>query len=53
MRNLRHGTGTHTCSNGDTYKGSWRYDKRAGKGVAIFKSGLQYDGEWKDDMAHG
>ena len=50
---LRHGRGTQTCSNGDTYKGAWRYDKREGTGVAEFVRGAQYDGEWKDDKAHG
>ena len=50
---LRHGRGTQTCSNGDTYRGAWRYDKREGTGVADFARGAQYDGEWKDDKAHG
>ena len=50
---LRHGRGTQTCSNGDTYRGAWRYDKREGTGLADFVRGAQYDGEWKDDKAHG
>ncbi len=30
-----------------------RYDKRDGRGKMTFVRGLQYDGEWKDDKAHG
>ena len=53
MGDFRHGRGSHTCANGDTYRGAWRYDKREGTGVAVFVRGAQYDGEWKDDKAHG
>lgn len=29
------------------------YDKRDGTGKMAFKSGLRYEGEWKEDKAHG
>ena len=50
---LRHGSGKHTCSNGDTYDGAWQYDKRHGRGAAKFARGVSYQGQWKEDMAHG
>lgn len=50
---LRHGRGRHTCSNGDSYNGAWRYDKRHGDGTAKFARGVSYQGQWKEDMAHG
>ena len=50
---LRHGSGKHTCSNGDTYDGAWQYDKRHGRGTAKFARGVCYQGQWKEDMAHG
>ena len=53
LGNLRHGRGTHTCSNGDVYEGQWRYDSRDGTGKITFTSGLRYEGEWKGDKAHG
>ena len=53
LQDLRHGNGTHTCSNGDHYTGSWRMDKRDGHGRATFVSGLEYEGAWMDDKTHG
>ena len=50
---LRHGEGKHTCSNGDTYDGSWRFDKRQGHGTAEFARGLKYQGQWHEDLAQG
>ena len=50
---LRHGSGKHTCSNGDAYDGAWQYDKRHGRGTAKFARGVCYQGQWKEDMAHG
>ena len=38
---------------GERYKGSWKNNKRHGKGVFFYKSGNRYEGEWKDDKRHG
>ena len=38
---------------GERYKGSWKGNKRHGKGVFFYKSGNRYEGEWKDDRRHG
>ena len=53
LGDLRHGKGTHTCSNGDIYKGYWRLDKRHGRGKVTLANGMQYEGDWVDDKAHG
>jgi len=43
----------HTCSNNDSYDGAWQYDKRNGRGAATFARGVSYEGQWREDMAHG
>ncbi len=53
LGDLRHGKGTHTCSNGDIYKGYWRLDKRHGRGKVTLANGMQYEGDWVNDRAHG
>ena len=65
LGNSKHGNGRLVCVNGDVYTGQWRYDKRDGRGHAVFErvenaqkdqeqpKPLCYDGEWEDDMTSG
>eukprot|EP00210_Caulerpa_lentillifera_P004495 g4289.t1 len=54
-KTLRHGQGTHQCSNGDSYNGGWYYDRRHGKGKLELRTGSVkcYDGEWNEDQTNG
>lgn len=36
-------------ANGDTYSGSFVDGKRDGYGIAVFKNGEQFEGDWHDD----
>lgn len=46
--------GIYTYKNGDVYEGTWKADKRHGKGKMTYKrDGDFYDGEWKDGQRHG
>ena len=38
---------------GERYKGSWKNNKRHGKGIFFYKNGNRYEGEWKDDKRDG
>jgi len=44
---------TETYSNGDTYTGGWRNNKREGTGELTCTNGELYVGEWKNDKRHG
>ena len=44
---------TETYSNGDTYSGGWRNNKREGSGVLTCANGDAYVGQWKNDKRHG
>eukprot|EP01032_Pedospumella_encystans_P016036 gene16036-18313_t len=50
---LKHGEGTYTYANKDTYTGMFAEDKRHGYGVQRNADGGTYEGGWKDDMQHG
>ena len=49
----RHGQGTLTYPNGDTYVGAWQDDKRDGQGTYTVHDGQQYIGAWQDDKPYG
>ena len=49
----RHGEGTYTWDNGDTYEGEWVEDRREGHGTMTWASGARYDGDWLNDRQHG
>ena len=44
---------TETYSNGDTYTGGWRNNKREGTGTLRCSNGECYIGEWNNDKRHG
>jgi hypothetical protein len=45
---------TTYCVNGDEYTGTWKNNKKDGKGTYRWKaSGNIYDGDWKDDLRDG
>lgn len=47
------GLGTMYYTNGDSYVGSFRMNKRHGNGTATYADGATYDGEWFEDERHG
>jgi len=49
----RHGKGMLTRTNGDKYKGEYKYDKENGQGTYNFANGNKYVGEFKDGKRHG
>ena len=36
--------------NGDMYKGSWKNDKKEGKGIMTYNNGKIFDGYWENDF---
>lgn len=62
---MKHGHGTYMSPAGDTYTGEWQYNKRQGKGHAMFKRPesapaaseqllpVSYEGDWQDDHTQG
>lgn len=49
----RHGEGTYHYSNGDIYKGQWKWDKKHGHGVYTRPSGEIKQGYFYEDDYHG
>jgi len=46
------GKGTYTWTNGDSYIGEWRQDKKHGKGVFHLANGKRREGTWENDLKH-
>ena len=44
---------TYTFKTGATYDGEWIGGFRDGYGVQKWPDGAQYEGQWKDNRAHG
>lgn len=43
----KHGEGTYSYKNKDTYSGFWQFGKKKGKGTYIYAStGMKLVGEW-------
>uniref|UniRef100_A0A061SQ16 MORN repeat-containing protein 3 n=1 Tax=Tetraselmis sp. GSL018 TaxID=582737 RepID=A0A061SQ16_9CHLO len=38
---------------GEQYTGSWKDNKRHGKGTVIYKNGDKYEGDWENGLRHG
>ncbi|KXZ53902.1 hypothetical protein GPECTOR_6g820 [Gonium pectorale] len=38
---------------GERYQGSWKDNKKHGKGTVIYKNNDKYEGDWANDMRHG
>ncbi|PNW80755.1 hypothetical protein CHLRE_07g328350v5 [Chlamydomonas reinhardtii] len=38
---------------GERYQGSWKDNKKHGKGTVIYKNSDKYEGDWANDMRHG
>lgn len=51
--NQRHGEGTASFANGDTYKGEWSNNLRDGYGTLNYLSGDIYRGEFKNGFPNG
>lgn len=52
--NVRHGYGSMTYGNGNTYVGDWEGGLKCGTGrFSDSTSGVTYVGEWSDDKMHG
>ena len=49
----KHGEGTCTHPNGDTYTGELADDKINGEGTYTYSDGRKYTGEWAGDKRHG
>jgi|TARA_B100000959_G_scaffold59366_1_gene62251 hypothetical protein len=47
------GQGTYIWSDGERYKGEWKYGKFSGKGIFIYRDGHKYVGHWEDGKKHG
>jgi len=43
----------YVFSSGSTYTGEWLGDKRDGYGVQTFPDKARYEGDWKNNQAHG
>ncbi len=51
---LKHGFGTYTYSNGDTYEGDWNNNLRHGQGTYTYaSSGAKYVGGWVNGRREG
>ena len=50
---MRHGRGTYTWSDGETYEGYWLYDRMHGFGRKIYEDGTVYTGNWLNSMHSG
>merc|ERR1719506_2657369 len=49
---MKHGQGTLSSPDGDTYQGGWLDDKRDGNGT-LEEKGAVYMGQWKAGVRHG
>ncbi|UKJ87785.1 MORN motif repeat containing protein [Theileria orientalis] len=49
---LRDGKGSYVSKDGSRYDGTWKRDKRHGKGTLV-TSDIKYTGEWINDRRHG
>merc|ERR1719240_472159 len=52
-RNLMHGIGLFTWSDGRTYEGAYQKDQKHGQGVFKWPDGRVYNGQWKGGKQHG
>lgn len=51
---LKHGFGTYTYCNGDTYEGDWNNNVRHGQGTYTYvSSGAKYIGGWVNGRREG
>ena len=51
---LKHGYGTYTYINGDTYEGEWNNNLRHGQGTYTYSSsGVKYVGAWVNGRREG
>jgi len=57
VKGIRHGRGkmVYTCPdfNGNTYSGSWKFDKFYGQGKYTWSDGDIYEGTWRNGRMHG
>eukprot|EP00359_Climacostomum_virens_P005733 CAMPEP_0204918328 /NCGR_PEP_ID=MMETSP1397-20131031/16082_1 /ASSEMBLY_ACC=CAM_ASM_000891 /TAXON_ID=49980 /ORGANISM="Climacostomum Climacostomum virens, Strain Stock W-24" /LENGTH=310 /DNA_ID=CAMNT_0052091585 /DNA_START=328 /DNA_END=1260 /DNA_ORIENTATION=- len=49
----KHGYGTKTTSNGQSYSGFWKHNNRSGHGTYYWPSGSSYTGNFKHGDNHG
>ena len=45
--------GKYTYTNGDSYEGEWRNDKKQGRGQYNYTNGDVYIGGWENDFKSG
>lgn len=50
---IRHGFGVQEYPDGSKYSGGWVDDNITGKGKMYRSDGDIYDGEWRNNKAHG
>ena len=50
---LKHGTGTDTFANGESYTGDFENGKAHGKGEYLWPTGAQYVGDFEKGLKHG
>ena len=52
-KNMPHGSGVFTYTNGSSYEGEFEHGVREGYGVFRWSTGDSYEGGWKNDKRHG
>ena len=53
LEGKKHGEGTRTWANGNTYVGGWAEGKMHGEGTYTWADGKTYVGGWAEGKAHG
>ena len=52
-KNMPHGNGVFTYTNGSSYEGEFEHGVRNGYGIFRWATGDSYEGGWKNDKRHG
>jgi 4-amino-4-deoxy-L-arabinose transferase-like glycosyltransferase len=50
---IKEGQGTYVFSDGSTYEGQWKNDKRNGFGIMKYADGSRFEGFWLENKEHG
>lgn len=53
VQGIKCGQGKFVASDGTSYEGEWKDDKRNGKGKYTYSEGRVYEGDWVNDKMHG
>jgi hypothetical protein len=50
---MAHGQGVYTNTQGDTYIGQWKLDRKHGRGQEKWMNGCKYEGQYFEGERHG